>query len=703
MNMSTPKICAGCQTPIADDAPDGLCPKCLLQAGLGTGFDLGPESQSAGPRPPFVAPAVEEVARLFPQWEILNLIGQGGMGAVYRVRQKELGRVAALKLLPPSVSSDPVFTERFTREARALAQLNHPGIVTLYEFGRAGGLFFFLMEFVDGVNLRQMLGTGRLAPREALAIVPQICDALQYAHDQGIVHRDIKPENILVDRQGRVKVADFGLAKLVEPMAEPQVGASPIEATATLTEAGRVMGTPQYMAPEQREHPAAVDHRADIYALGVVLYQMLTGELPGRKIEPPSKKVQIDVRLDAVVLRALEQKPDLRYQQASILKTQVETICATPAQGSARQLVAPNPEREKREKQIIIAGMAILAVCIVACLALVEAYPRRAFLPLVWMALSALGLVVCGIRFAGYWPFPSLWFPAPNFSSRHLAKGETPEPHAREKGFIFLGIGILTLCFFLCLALALAYPRQSSPFLLYLALSSVGLVVCAIRLAGYWPFPSMYFPRPNYSSRNLSRDGAGGGGQPKITNLESAASPKSASPHISRTAICGAAWSLFFVLAAGLWVGSVATISGPAQDTSPRMAWWQWGLALTVLPLGATAPLGTTLLGWIAVNQIRRSAGRLYGLGLAVYDGLVFLLLALDVLIGVGCFFLLHWAFDWSRHDPDGGMTIHTISFNMVATVSLVVCLIVDILVIRWVWRVVNRTGDSGQPSAPPG
>jgi len=185
---------------------------------------------------------------------------------------------------------------------------------------------FFLMEFVDGVNLRQLLDAGRLSPREALAIVPQICDALQYAHDQGIVHRDIKPENILLDRQGRVKVADFGLAKLVGTEAEPCAHGGVAAGSVVLTEAGKVMGTPQYMASEQREHPAEVDHRADIYSLGVVFYQMLTGEMPGKPIEPPSRKVQVDVRLDEVVLRTLEKNPELRFQQVSEVKTLLETI-----------------------------------------------------------------------------------------------------------------------------------------------------------------------------------------------------------------------------------------------------------------------------------------------------------------------------------------------------------------------------------------
>jgi predicted Ser/Thr protein kinase len=312
---------------MAAGALAGLCPACLLKQGAAD-TAAQPEAKS------FEPPPIAELAQLFPQLEILDLLGKGGMGAVYKARQKPLDRLVALKILPPRAGEDPAFAERFTREARALARLNHPGIVTLYEFGRTpGGLYYFLMEFVDGVSLRQLLAHGRISPREALAIVPQICDALQFAHDQGIVHRDIKPDNVLLDRRGRVKVADFGLAKLVgtgsESAAAPTAAGSP-----TLTEAGKVMGTPQYMAPEQVEHPEEVDHRADIYALGVVFYQMLTGELPGKTLEPPSKKVEIDVRLDEIVLRALEKEPALRYQQASEVKTGLETLTATTGPSS---------------------------------------------------------------------------------------------------------------------------------------------------------------------------------------------------------------------------------------------------------------------------------------------------------------------------------------------------------------------------------
>ena len=364
--MDNTPFCPRCGKALDTSAPHGLCPACLMQGALSTGTETGASQ-------PFVPPGVEDLARKFPQLEILELIGHGGMGAVYKARQKELQRIIALKVLPPDIGEDPAFAERFAREAKALAKLNHPGIVTIYDFGRAEGLFYFLMEYVDGVNLRQLLQAGRVSAREALAIVPQICDALQFAHDLGIVHRDIKPENILLDRRGRVKVADFGLAKLVgDPLTRPSDILSPVGgegrgegAIPTLTESGKVMGTPHYMAPEQVEHPPEVDHRADIYALGVVFYQMLTGALPGKKIEPPSKKVQIDARLDEVVLRALEKRPELRYQQVNVLKTQVETIATTP--GDITVPSRPHPGgwiavAPKRRNLVFMAVAGVIAI-----------------------------------------------------------------------------------------------------------------------------------------------------------------------------------------------------------------------------------------------------------------------------------------------------------------------------------------------------
>jgi len=315
--MSVPdRPCAQCGTPVPPDAPEGLCPQCLLRR-VAEPTDPGlPEPLPAFPQPP-PPPSLDSVAAAFPHLEILSLIGQGGMGVVFKARQKSLDRLVALKLLAPHRAHDASFAERFALEARALAALNHPHIVTIHDFGQASGFYFLLMEFVDGVNLRHLLKTRRLTPEEALAIVPPLCDALQFAHDRGIVHRDIKPENLLLDQTGRVKIADFGIARML--------GA---EITGLSNSPGETQaaGTPGYMAPEQVSSPRTADNRADIYSLGVVIYEMLTGELPTERLQAPSKKVQIDVRLDAIVLRALEQTPERRYQTADELRTQLETV-----------------------------------------------------------------------------------------------------------------------------------------------------------------------------------------------------------------------------------------------------------------------------------------------------------------------------------------------------------------------------------------
>jgi len=264
----------------------------------------------------FTPPSPAELSAAFPDLEIVGLLGQGGMGAVYKAVQKKLDRDVALKILPPELGKDPSFAERFRREAKTLAQLNHPHVVTVHDFGEQGGYFYLLMEFVDGMNLRQMLEMGQLSSREALNIVPQVCDALQYAHEAGIVHRDIKPENILIDQRGQVHIADFGLAKIV--------GRGPQDFS--LTQSHQRLGTPHYMAPEQVEHPAQVDHRADIFSLGVVFYEMLTGQLPLGRFGPPSEKAHVSPAFDPVVMRSLEREPSRRYQHASEVKSQVESL-----------------------------------------------------------------------------------------------------------------------------------------------------------------------------------------------------------------------------------------------------------------------------------------------------------------------------------------------------------------------------------------
>ena len=321
--------CPGCQAEVAADAPHGLCPACLFQRII-EGRDEA-EEPVAGRTPPagFVPPAPAELGQHFPQLEMLALLGQGGMGAVYKARQTKLDRLVAVKILPPEVARDPSFAERFSREARSLARLNHPHIVTVHDFGDVDGLYYFTMEYVDGRNLRDLLQAGALPAAQVLAIVPQLCDALQYAHDEGLVHRDIKPENILLGRKGRVKIADFGLARLV--------GLTPTYLTLTGTH--EVMGTLLYMAPEQMKRTHTVDHRADIYSLGVVLYEMLTGELPLGRFAPPSHKAAVNERVDQVVLRALAREPAERYQDASAFKQDVVSALAAAADAPGRASV----------------------------------------------------------------------------------------------------------------------------------------------------------------------------------------------------------------------------------------------------------------------------------------------------------------------------------------------------------------------------
>ena len=347
--MADEKTCPHCGKPVPPTALGGICPECMLKAGLAAQTEgpgaIGPQGTKVVQPPP--SPA--EIASLFPQLEILECLGRGGMGVVYKARQPRLNRLVALKILARDKEQDGQFAERFTREAQTLARLNHPNIVTVHDFGEAGGHCYLVMEFVDGLNLRQLLLAGKMRPDQALTIVPMICEALQYAHEQGVVHRDIKPENILLEKSGRVKIADFGIAKMLGVGAGHQA----------LTGAKDVMGTPHYMAPEQVEKPLTVDHRADIYSLGVVFYEMLTGELPLGKFAPPSKKVQIDVRLDEVVLHTLEKEPERRYQQASQLKTDVETIAGTPptagfgAKGDPTPLLATPSGKATSDKIIL--------------------------------------------------------------------------------------------------------------------------------------------------------------------------------------------------------------------------------------------------------------------------------------------------------------------------------------------------------------
>ncbi len=339
MNPEEPSPPAAPRNPLLGGLAD-LDPGELLAMGLRT---VRPSHGAQS----WVPPTPEELAALLPQHGITALLGCGGMGAVYRGVQSALDRPVAIKLLSAELAADEQFIARFQREARTLAKLQHPGIVTVYEFGQtSAGHPYFVMEFVEGTDLQRILRGPGLNPEQALTLISQVCDALHYAHRQGVIHRDIKPANILVTADGRAKVADFGLSR---PLAED---------TSVLTSANAIMGTDAYMAPEQRTGHA--DARADIYALGVMLYEMLTGQRPHGVFDPPSRKVQVDIRLDEVVLKALQEEPARRYQQAGEMKTDVDHIRTTPPQTS------PQKPTSSPRKTWSLAAAGALAITVIA-------------------------------------------------------------------------------------------------------------------------------------------------------------------------------------------------------------------------------------------------------------------------------------------------------------------------------------------------
>ncbi|MBX7097556.1 MAG: protein kinase [Myxococcaceae bacterium] len=274
---------------------------------------VSPSQRAQGPaKPTMVAERPPEI----PGYTLLELLGRGGMGEVWRARQQSLDREVALKLLPAKLAKDQEFISRFQKEITALATLSHPNITQIIDRGATGGHCFFVMELVVGKSLRELLGEARLAPAEALRIAAQVCRGIEHAHQRNIIHRDLKPENILLDAHGTAKVADFGLA-----------GMRGSEKNLELTATAVAMGTVNYMAPEQRRDAKHVDHRADVYSLGVLLYEMLTGELPFGRFKLPSEKVRgLDRRVDEVVGRALEQDPEARLASAGELASALEAL-----------------------------------------------------------------------------------------------------------------------------------------------------------------------------------------------------------------------------------------------------------------------------------------------------------------------------------------------------------------------------------------
>jgi len=263
----------------------------------------------------FVAPEVEEVARLFPNYEILGLIACGGMGAVYHAVQSSLERPVAIKILPREFSADAVFRSGFESEAKAMAKLNHPNLIGVYDFGEVEGLLFIVMEFVEGQSLHHAAHGFSVEHADAVNLVINVCHGLAHAHEYGILHRDIKPSNILLDGQMNPKIGDFGLARTLERQIE---------------EGEQIFGTPGYTAPEVLRPPFTIDQRADIFSVGVMLHELLTGHLPDADPRPASQICGCNHRLDAVIQRATHPDPNRRFTSAAELARELGNIAAIP-------------------------------------------------------------------------------------------------------------------------------------------------------------------------------------------------------------------------------------------------------------------------------------------------------------------------------------------------------------------------------------
>lgn len=313
--------CQCCGSSIESIDLNGECPACLVS------FVLSSGASSPASRGGFQAPDVDELDRQLPEFDVIEFLGQGGMGAVYRARQKSLDRDVALKILSPQIARNDLLFERFLREAKLLARLQHPNIATAYDAGECNDTPYLVMEFVDGRDLASHIREGGPAQiDEAVDWITQAATGLAYAHKKGIIHRDVKPANLLLTDESTIKILDLGLARL-----EDSAGGS---SDAPLTDTSAVMGTADFMSPEQAADTRDADARSDIYSLGCTLHFLLTGRqlfsddtivkkiLAHRDLPVPSlRTVRDDVapELDAIYKKMVAKSPNDRPQTMSDL------------------------------------------------------------------------------------------------------------------------------------------------------------------------------------------------------------------------------------------------------------------------------------------------------------------------------------------------------------------------------------------------
>lgn len=307
----------------------------------------------------FIAPDPAELAPLFPGYEIGALIATGGMGAVYQAIQKSLDRTVAIKILPHEFSADAAFCAGFEAEAKAMARLNHPNLIGVYDFGEVSGMLYIIMEFVPGLSLFHSANGTAIDPAEVIRIVTGICSGLAHAHDNGIIHRDIKPANILLDLNANPKIGDFGLAR---------------PADRQIQEGEEIFGTPHYTAPEVVNSPQNVDHRADIFSVGVILHELLTGHLPAEDHRTASAISHCDPRFDAIIRRATDPIPENRYSSAHEIERELHIIASSAGPRVLKTAVPVAPRGVRRLSGKNSSGNPALVLLVIAVLAAAAVY-----------------------------------------------------------------------------------------------------------------------------------------------------------------------------------------------------------------------------------------------------------------------------------------------------------------------------------------
>ncbi len=368
--MSTADACPQCGKPLHTDRPNGLCPDCLLgvarvdQSDVHSAATLPPDSLAT----PAVAPKSGTHVEYFGDYELPDEIATGGMGVVWRARQTSLKREVAIKMIRAGALARAEEVARFLREAEAAANLQHPNIVAIHEVGEHGGRNYFSMDYVAGRDLGALVKNGPLAPTCAARYVKIIAVAVHFAHQRGTLHRDLKPQNVLIDSADQPRITDFGLAKFMK-------------ADSSMTQSGAVMGTPSYMPPEQAAgRHGDVGPASDVYSLGAILYELLTGRPPFREstamstlIEvleaeptaPRRLKADIPADLETICLKCLEKSPSARYSSARSLAEELDRfLSGDPIQARPASSVKKTVSWARRHPGVLAAAAALAIVAL---------------------------------------------------------------------------------------------------------------------------------------------------------------------------------------------------------------------------------------------------------------------------------------------------------------------------------------------------